>query len=305
MRILVTGSAGQIGSYAVDEARRLGHEVRGLDLRPSPWTTQVGDVRDAKACGAALQGCQAVVHCAAQVSVPKSLADPVTDASHNVLGTLTVLEAARAAGAGRFVNTSSAAVYGPPVRLPVGESHPTAPISPYGASKLAAETYVALYARMHGLQATTVRPFNVYSPRQDPSSPYSGVLSVFGKLVRAGQTPLVHGDGSQTRDFVHATDVARWLVDLATRPMPGPATVNLGTGIAASVVDVARLFMQAARLAGGPAFGDRRAADIDHSVAEVRLATSLGLAPRVALRQGIEELVREPQVTGLPPRGSA
>jgi UDP-glucose 4-epimerase len=291
MRILVTGSSGQIGSYVVDEVRRSGHEVRGLDLRPSKWTDYVGDVRDAAASERAIRDCQAVVHCAAQVSVPRSVADPVTDASHNVVGTVTLLQAARHAGAKRFVNVSSAAVYGTPLHLPIDESHPAVPLSPYGASKLAAEKYVGVFAALHGLETATVRPFNVYSVRQDPSSPYSGVLSLFGARVRAGQAPLVHGDGSQTRDFVHAEDVARWLVALATRPTPGPTTVNLGNGQATSILDVARLFMRAAGLAGEPIRGEKRVADIEHSVADVGVLRGLGLPARRTLTEGIMELV--------------
>lgn len=290
--LLVTGSSGQIGSYVVDLARARGLDVRGLDLRPSRWTDEIGDIRDPADCTRAMAGRRAVVHCAARVSVPMSMTDPVGDAETNVLGTLHLLQAASRAGVKRFVNVSSAAVYGEPAELPLRERSPTLPLSPYGASKLAAEGYARL-ARAQGLETVSVRPFNVYSVRQDPSSPYSGVLSLFAKGAREGRAPRVLGDGSQTRDFVHAQDVAGWMLDLATGPLP-PQTVNLGTGRAVSILEVARLFMAGAGLQGSPEFGPARAGDILHSVADVSVARGLGLHAGRPLQDGLRELIPAP-----------
>lgn len=298
--LLVTGSSGQIGSYVVDLARTRGLAVEGLDLRPSRWTTHVGDICDASACARALAGKRQVIHCAAQVSVPRSIEDPVGDARNNVLGSLQLLQAASQAGVQRFINTSSAAVYGDPVSLPLGEDSPTVPLSPYGAAKLAGEAYARVFRALHGLEAVSVRPFNVFSPRQDPASPYSGVLTKFVERIRQGRPPLVLGDGTQTRDFVHARDVAGWMIDLATQPAPPPHTVNLGSGRATTILDLARMVLALAGVADEPDLGPPRAGDIQHSVAEVAVARSLGLAAPQPLQTGLEELLARLSVADKP-----
>lgn len=300
MRLLVTGSSGQIGSYVVEVARERGHETVGLDIQPDAddRTDVVADIRNPGACQRALEGVDSVVHCAAQISVQHSIEDPIDDASHNVEGTINLLEAAREAGlAGRFVNVSSAAVYGSPEHVPVDETHPCRPLSPYGASKLAAETYAELYDRLHGLETVTVRPFNVYSPRQDPDNPYSGVISVFADRIRDGKPPIVHGNGTQTRDFVHARDVAGWLVDLAEpdgpEPLDGWRALNLGTGRETSILELAETMIEASDESGElePVHDDPRPGDIDRSVADRSRADKLGLEPSVPLEAGLKEML--------------
>lgn len=288
MQVLVTGSSGQVGSYVVDLLRARDHTVVGLDLRPSPWTVHVEDIRDMGACTEAMAGCDAVVHCAAHVSVHRSIEDPSLDASTNILGTLNLLEAAHKEGTRRFVNVSSAAVYGDPDALPIPETHPLRPMSPYGVGKVAAETYCNVYRDLHGMEAVTVRPFNIYSPRQDPDNPYSGVISRFLSAARSGEPLNVFGDGAQTRDFVHAQDVAEALLLLATGPLPEARCVNLGTGTATSVSALA------AMVSPGPRPGivhlPARPSDIRHSRADTRLAASIPWQPGVGLREGLKAM---------------
>ncbi|HEX2022998.1 MAG TPA: NAD-dependent epimerase/dehydratase family protein [Candidatus Thermoplasmatota archaeon] len=292
MRICVTGSSGQIGSYVVDECASRGIEAVGLDLRPSRWTAVVGDVRDREAVARAARGADALIHLAAHVSVTGSLADPIHDASTNVLGTIAAIEGAAAARVGRFVLVSSAAVYGAPRRLPLREDDDLAPISPYGVGKMAAERYVRVLAPERGVGATIARPFNVYSPRQDPSSPYAGVMSRFARAVADAEAPTVFGDGSATRDFVHAADVARWLVALAREPCGGEIeAVNLASGRETSVLSLAEAFCSAAGAPLRPSHAPPRPGEISRSVADVAKARARGLAPTVAVDAGIREMV--------------
>lgn len=294
MKLLVTGSSGQIGSYVVDHAQAEGHETTGVDLEPGEGTDIVGDVRKASVCRDAVEGCHAIVHCAAQVSVQKSLDAPAEDASHNVIGTVNVLDAAAEAPDTRtVVNVSSAAVYGDPEALPIPEGHPARPLAPYGQSKLAAEGYARLYDRTRDIHVVNARPFNVYSPRQDASNPYSGVISAFAQRIQGGDPPIVHGDGMQTRDFIHAEDVAWSLLRLATRDERVPfGAVNLGTGSRTSILELARLMVDLAGLDVAPLREERPEGEIMHSAADTHRARGLGLEPEVPLKDGLEGILK-------------
>lgn len=279
----------------VDELRAQGASARGVDLRPSPWTDLVGDVRDANLCARAVAGVDAVVHCAARVSVQGSIDAPDVDAEHNVLATVRLLQAAADARVKRFVFISSAAVYGVPLATPVTEEHPLVPLSPYGAAKVAGEHYVRAMTRLHAMQHVIARPFNIYSARQDPTSPYSGVIAKFADALARGEAPRIYGDGSATRDFVHATDVARWLATVA-RPQhaaSADATFNLGTSSETSVADLAAKMLRLAdREDLAPRHEPPRAGEIPRSVADVTRARAAGFAPRVALEAGLEEVLQ-------------
>jgi UDP-glucose 4-epimerase len=300
VKLLVTGSSGQIGSYVVDIARRRGHETMGLDMESDGGnrTDLVGDIRDGELVERAIEDSEAVIHCAAQISVEKSLEDPAEDTSHNVLGTVNLLDAASQHELeARFVNVSSAAVYGDPAKVPISEDDPTEPLAPYGQSKLATEGYADLFRRTQDLDIVNVRPFNVYSPRQDSDNPYSGVISIFADRIADGKPPLLDGDGEQTRDFVHAEDVARWMVKIAepetTNVPKGWSAINLGSGRETSIVQLAETMIEAAGKAGElePKHREPRPGDIRRSLADRSRADKLGLGEETDLFDGLEGIL--------------
>lgn len=296
MKVLVTGSAGQLGSI-VCEMMAEAHEVVGLDIRPSPYPgvkeiTVEGDIRRPKDVRSVVKGVDCVVHCAAQVSVVRSFEDPLTDAETNVIGTVNLLHESLGAGASRFVYISSAAVYGDPKRVPIDEGHPTAPMSNYGSSKLAGERFALAYAASTPLQAVVVRPFNFYSVRADPKSPYSGVITKFVERVSAGMPPLIDGDGLQTRDFIHARDVARMVRMVAERSDLSGEVLNCGSGSVTSILDLAKLVVSLSGKRLEPGFGPPRQGDIRHSCADMKRARDLiGFSTEVSLSDGLSELL--------------
>jgi len=244
MQILVTGGAGFIGSHLV-ESLVAENDVRVLDdlstgHRESVHddaTLHVGDVRDEPTVRKAMEGVDVVFHQAALVSVDRSIEVPEVSHAVNVDGTLTVLEAAGIEDA-RAVVASSAAIYGDPGSVPVAETHRTKPLSPYGVEKLAADEYARLYHDLYGLETVALRYFNVYGPRQ--SGEYAGVISVFREQAADGGPLTVHGDGTQTRDFVHVDDVVRANCLAATTDATGRA-YNVGTGTSVSIRELAEL----------------------------------------------------------------
>lgn len=297
MKVLVTGSSGQLGSYVCELLMR-DHEVTGLDIRDQPYASLSGlsvkgDIRNAKGVSAAVKGMEGVVHCAAQVSVDRSQQDPFPDAETNVLGTLNVLHESARAGVTRFIYVSSAAVFGQPRYLPIDENHPTDPTSNYGVSKLAGEKYALAYSKNAGMEAISVRPFNFYSPRADPTSPYSGVITKFVSRVRAGQPPVIEGDGTQTRDFIHARDVAAFLGMLLVKKGKGGEVFNCGSGISTSVKDLAGIVIRASGRELAPLAAPRRVGDIKDSLCDTKKSReTLGFGARIPLAEGIAELIR-------------
>ncbi|MGQ9586819.1 MAG: NAD-dependent epimerase/dehydratase family protein [Thermoplasmata archaeon] len=297
MKVLVTGSSGQLGSY-VCEALMDDHDVIGLDIREQPYgalrsSSMTGDVRVAADVRKALAGIEGVVHCAAQVSVEKSLEDPLSDAETNVLGTLNLLHESARAGVSKFIYVSSAAVFGNPKYIPIDENHPTQPMSNYGASKLAGEKYALAYARNSKMEVVSVRPFNFYSMRADPESPYSGVITKFVARVKAGRPPVIEGDGRQTRDFIHARDVARMLsLVLKKRGLRGEV-FNCGSGTSTSILDLANLAIRISGRPLRPEFTAARVGDIRDSISDNTKSTGmLGFRPKITLEEGLAELMR-------------
>jgi UDP-glucose 4-epimerase len=205
---------------------------------------------------------------------------------------LNLLNAARKASVKRFVYFSSAAVYGNPVRLPVDEAHPTEPLSPYGASKLSAEKYALMFHRAYGLPATAIRPFNIYSPRQDPSNPYSGVISKFIDNVANGKPPVIYGDGSATRDFVSIHDVVDMVMLLLENDACIGKVFNCGTGTATRIDELARIVIGLYGKDYKPEYQPERPGDIKDSYADISLAKKiLGYNPKVTLKRGLTEMV--------------
>jgi UDP-glucose 4-epimerase len=297
MKVLVTGTAGQLGSY-VAELLLGRHEVSGLDIRQCPYRgvkgiSRKGDIRDVMDVRKAVRGADAVVHCAAQVSVEKSTEDPLTDAETNVLGTIILLDESAKAGVGKFVYVASAAVYGNPRYQPIDEHHPTHPMSNYGASKLAGEKFALAFAQTTDMDAVSVRPFNFYSPRADPKSPYSGVITKFVSRVRTGKSPIIEGDGKQTRDFIHALDVADMIKLVLTKKGVSGEAINCGCGSSTSILSLAKTTISVSGRKLKPEFTRARVGDIRHSLADTTKARELlGFKPKIELEDGLAELLR-------------
>lgn len=303
-RVLVTGGCGFIGSHLCEALLAAGANVRVLDNLSSGRESnlgdargglelRLGDVRDAEAVRSAMEGVEWVFHEAALVSVADSVARPRACHEINATGTLQVLEAAKAAGARRVVLASTAAVYGNDPVLPKREDFPPRPASPYAAAKSAAEGWMAVYAGLYGLETVILRYFNVYGVRQDPSSPYSGVISRFVEALRAGRRPVVFGDGNQTRDFVAVGDIVRANLLAASQPDAGSGEAfNIGSGEPVSLLTVLGVLGEAAGRVLEPEFRPERAGDIRHSAADIGLARRrLGFEPRIGLGEGLRSLL--------------
>ncbi|WP_306059045.1 NAD-dependent epimerase/dehydratase family protein [Natronococcus wangiae] len=293
--VLVTGGAGFIGSHLV-EALAPHTEVRVLDdfstgeraYLPEDVTVIEGDVRDPIALQRAARGVDVIFHHAAVVSVSQSVDAPRQSNRTNVDASLLVLEQARQEDA-RVVAASSAAVYGHPVELPVSETAPTEPTSPYGVQKLALDQYTRLYAELYDLPTVALRYFNVYGPRQ--RGPYSGVISTFLEQARAGEPITIDGDGEQTRDFVHVSDVVRANLRAATTGETGEA-YNVGTGERISIGELAETIRDATDSSSPIVHREPRPGDIRHSGADISKADrALGFEARVGLESGIRSLV--------------
>jgi UDP-glucose 4-epimerase len=296
MKFLVTGAAGQLGSYLVEHFARRG-DVIGVDFvkpkypRVSAATVE-GDIKNQQLMVHLLKDVDVVVHCAALISVEESIRHPDKYTENNVMGTSKLLGAALDAGVKRFVYVSSAAVYGNPVRLPIDEAHPLTPISPYGWSKLGGEWYAMHFHDHLDLPATIVRPFNIYSARQDPANPYTGVISRFVELAGKGKPLTVHGDGKQTRDFVSAADVVHFIELAATKKGAVGQAFNCGTGEKVTVSELARAIASLSNNKVKVVRGKSRAGDIKHSYPDISKARRLlGYEPKVKLEDGLRELM--------------
>ncbi|MFC7177458.1 NAD-dependent epimerase/dehydratase family protein [Halosegnis marinus] len=294
--VLVTGGAGFVGGHI---ARTLAGdaEVRVLDdlsagrreRVPDDATLVEGDVRDDDALAEAMADADVVFHEAAMVSVPRSVEAPTRCHDVNTGGTLAVLERAREADA-RVVLASTTSVYGHPETTPVAESHPCEPVSPYGVSKLAADRYARLYHELYGLPTVALRYFNVYGPGQTGGQ-YSGVVTTFLEQARCGQPLTVHGDGEQTRDFVHIDDVVRANLAAATTDAVGEA-FNVGTGTAVTVNQLAEHIRSATGATSPIQHTDAREGDVRHSCAATERAEEhLGFEAEVPLSVGLRDLL--------------
>lgn len=296
---LVTGGAGFIGSTLVRVLLDAGVAVRVLDdLSAGRRENLAGlegrlrfhkaDVRDPRAVADAVRGADAVFHLAAVASVQRSIDDPVGTHGVNVVGTVTVLEAARAAGVPRVVLACSAAAYGLNPALPLSEDEPTAPISPYGLHKAICERYGALYTAERGLDVTALRFFNVYGPRQDPAGEYAAVVPRFIHAMAAGRAPTIYGDGTQTRDFCYVEDVARAMTLAATAPGAPGGVFNVAAGTETSLLDLVAAINKALGAAFEPCFEAARSGDIHRSLAAVSRASQvLDFSAAVSLEEGL------------------
>ena len=300
MRYLVTGGAGFIGSHTVDELVRRGHDAIVVDNLSTGKAANLSQVNskikfiqesivNLEALREACRNVDCVIHLAAQTSVPRSVKDPIETNLINVNGTLNVLVAALEAKVKRVVFACSCAVYGKTTTLPITENASLDPISPYGVSKQMGEAYGRVFHDLYGLEFIPLRYFNVFGPRQDPGSPYSGVLSIFNENLLKGTAPIVYGDGEQSRDFVYVENVVQAIL-LASEIKGGPfQAINVGTGNRYTL-NQTLAFLE--KITGRPAqatYAPARDGDIRDSQADISLAKkSLGYDPRITFEIGLK-----------------
>ena len=299
MRYLVTGGAGFIGSHTVEELVRRGHSVVVLDDLSSGKEEHLAEVRgkitfmkgsitDLETVQKAMHQAELVMHLAARTSVPRSLKDPLDTNRINVEGTLHVLLAARDNKVKRLVFAASSSAYGDATTLPKREDLPPQPISPYGVSKYTGELYARSFGRCYGLETVSLRYFNVFGPRQDPDSPYSGVLSRFATAFLAGEPPVVYGDGEQTRDFTYVENAVRANLLACEAAGVSGRTFNIGTGGRISLNQALERFRQLSGKALEARYDPPREGDIRDSQADISEARRfLGYEPAVSFEEGL------------------
>lgn len=300
---LVTGGAGFIGSHMVEALRARGDRVRVVDSFVTGHRSNLahidevelmeGDLADLDEARRAVEGIEYVLHQAAIPSVPRSVEDPVTSHRANVDATLNLLVAARDAGVRRVVYAGSSSAYGNSATLPKHEDMPTTPLSPYALQKLVGEQYMRLFTDLYGLSTVTIRYFNVFGPRQDPSSPYSGVISLFIRYLLEGRGPTIHGDGEQTRDFTYVANVVDGALRAATASADASGQViNVATGTRISLNDLLRTLSGITGATVEPQYGPARAGDVRDSLADIGKAERLlGYRPLVDLETGLRATV--------------
>lgn len=300
---LVTGGAGFIGSHLVDGLLDAGYQVRVLDdlstgdennlaHRRGALKLLRGDLRDRDAVRAAVAGVDVVFHLAAISSVRLSIIDPVESIDVNVRGAMQVLQVAQESGVRRVIIASSAAVYGDSDALPLNESEPPRPLSPYAVHKLACEHLCKVFTQMYGLETVALRYFNVYGERQRPDAEYAAAIPRFAELLSHNEAPTIFGDGEQTRDFIHVSDVVRANLLAAESAEAVGKAINIASGQASSVNAVVNTLAEITGASVAPRYAPPQVGDIRASVADISLARSLlGFEPRVSLRDGLARLV--------------
>lgn len=300
MRYLVTGGAGFIGSHIAEELARRGHSVAVLDDLSSGKEANLahlagkvelrkGSVCDLETVASACRGGDYVIHLAARTSVPRSVLEPIETNRVNVDGTLNVLIAARDAKVKRVVFAASSSAYGETPTLPKTESMEPAPISPYGVTKLVGELYAQVCGRVYGLENVSLRYFNVFGPRQDPTSQYSGVLSRFITALLEGKQPSVFGDGEQSRDFTFVANVVDATLRACEAPGASGKVFNVGTGERFTLNETLRLLGKISGKNAQAKYDPPRTGDILHSQADISLARKiLGYQPSVAFAEGLK-----------------
>jgi nucleoside-diphosphate-sugar epimerase len=299
---LVTGGAGFIGSHLAEELVRRGKRVRVVDslitckrhnlVHLSQVEFIEGDLANLDVARRAVEGVDYVLHQAAIPSVPRSVQDPITSNRANVDASVNVFVAARDAGVKRVVYAGSSSAYGNTPVLPKVETMPTAPLSPYALQKLVAEQYGQMFTALYGLETVTTRYFNVFGPRQDPSSPYSGVISVFISALCEGRRPTIYGDGEQTRDFTYVANVVDGVLRACHAPAVSGEVINVATG---GRISLNQLFETLRALIGAnitPIYADPRAGDVRDSQADISKAHRLlGYEPTVSFEEGLRKTV--------------
>lgn len=314
-RYTVTGGAGFIGSHLVEELLRRGHMVRVADNFSTGKRENIdaalaaavrdgaadaasrlevveGDLADLDVARRACAGADYVLHQAAIPSVPRSVQDPIASNRANIDATLNVLVAARDAGVRRVVFAGSSSEYGDTPTLPKHEEMPTDPLSPYALQKVVGEQYMRQFTRLYGLETVSIRYFNVFGPRQDPGSPYSGVISLFIKWLLAGQAPTIHGDGEQTRDFTYVANVVDGVLRACEAPRAAGEAINVATAGRVSLNELLRVLQGILGTSLTPVYGPPRIGDVRDSQASIdKAARLLGYAPVVPFEEGLRRTV--------------
>jgi nucleoside-diphosphate-sugar epimerase len=299
---LVTGGAGFIGSHLTEELVRRGHQVRVVDNLITGKRRNLdhimgvefleGDLADMTVCVNAAEGIDYVLHQAAIPSVPRSVKDPATSNRANIDGSLNILLAARDAGVKRLVYAGSSSAYGNTATLPKREDMPTNPMSPYALQKLVAEQYCQMFTRLYGFETVTIRYFNVFGPRQDPGSPYSGVISLFSTALLDGRQPIIYGDGEQTRDFTFIANVVDGVLRACEAPDVAGEVINVATGGRISLNDLLRTMNTIVGTDIHAIYKEPRAGDVKDSQADITKArTLLGYTPTVELETGLRKTI--------------
>ncbi len=299
---LVTGGAGFIGSHLVDELLSRGDRVRVVDnlstgkRRNLAGTVGVefveGDLADIEVAREAVRGVDYVLHQAAIPSVPRSIQDPVASHRANADATLNMLVAARDARVRRLVFAGSSSVYGNAPTLPKHEGMSPSPLSPYALQKLVGEQYCRLYTELYGLETVTIRYFNVFGPRQDPSSPYSGVISLFVSALLDGRQPTIYGDGEQTRDFTYVANVVDGVLRACQAPGAAGNVINVATGGHVSLNQLFSILCDQIGAAVEPVYADARSGDVRDSQADIsRARAMLRYEPVVSFEDGIQRTI--------------
>ncbi|MDF1791051.1 MAG: NAD-dependent epimerase/dehydratase family protein [Thalassobaculaceae bacterium] len=302
MRILVTGGCGFIGSHVVDALLAAGDEPVVLDDLSTGKRTNIPDatdlieasIEDGDAVRRAMTGCKGVIHLAAIASVQKCNETWADSHAVNVGGTVKVLEAARDTGRIPVVYASSAAIYGDNTNTPLSEREAAAPLTAYGADKYGSELHAGVAGRIHGVPSFGLRFFNVFGPRQDPSSPYSGVISIFASRFARGDGVAIHGDGGQVRDFVYVGDVVAHILAALKAADAAAPVANVCTGNPTSVLDLATSLKSMTGSSAEITFGPARAGDIRVSVGNPGFAGDrIGVRAEITLEEGLRRLLRD------------
>ena len=301
-QFLVTGGAGFIGSHLTEELVRRGHRVRVADSlitgkrsnldHMAGVDLQIGDLAEMEFARRVAEGVDFVLHQAAIPSVPRSVKDPITSNRANVDGTLNILVAARDSGVRRVVFAGSSSAYGDSPTLPKHEQMPDRPLSPYALQKVIGEQYLKMFTKLYGLETVSIRYFNVFGPRQDPSSPYSGVISVFATALLENRSPAIYGDGEQTRDFTYVDNVVDGVLRSCEAPGANGQTINVATG---GRISLNTLFETMRQLVGAdvrPTYAEPRKGDVRDSQADISKARQLlGYEPKVSFEDGLKRTV--------------
>ena len=300
---LVTGGAGFIGSHVVEALVARDEKVRVVDslvtgrrenlARVAGVDLTVGDLADSAVADHVVTGIDYVVHLAALPSVSRSIVDPIGSNKDNVSATLSLLSAAKRHRVRRVVFASSSAIYGNTVTVPSGEDLKPDPLSPYALQKLIGEQYGKLFQQLYGLDTVSLRYFNVFGPRQDSSSPYSGVISIFSRCLTEGLQPVIYGDGEQTRDFTYVDNVVDGTLRACTAPRAAGRVINVSCGDRVTLNTLFELMRQFSGVEVQPEFAELRAGEVRHSQADISRAKALlGYQPVVAFQEGLRRTIK-------------